>query len=215
MVISDVAPIWSNLGYLGQSATVPHHATGAFKNSYCPADAFEEECQNPDNPYGEELEMFGLGHNRDYGTMGQGVMFPEIHRANVAINPLSGLGQNRVPDTAEFSDLGQARVPDMQELRGLGQGVMFPEIKRANVAINPLSGLGRLGQTRISDDTELVGLSGSPMPSVPQMYGIGAAAVLFLGGHFGLKGEIGQVLKQLGIVVGGVTLASYIGQVGG
>ena len=51
------------------------------------------------------------------GYMSDGVLFPNIRRSDYAVNPLSGLGTVRVPDT---QSLGQVRLFENQDLVGLG-----------------------------------------------------------------------------------------------
>lgn len=54
--------------------------------------------------------------------LGQDVLLPGIKRPDYAVNPLSGFGTVRVPDTQSIGDyeLGQARVFENQNLVGLG-----------------------------------------------------------------------------------------------
>jgi hypothetical protein len=66
-------------------------------------------------PDQDTLVGWGLGQERipDTSTSFGQVLFPNIKRENYAINPLSGMGQERIPDNANaFSGLGQERIPD-------------------------------------------------------------------------------------------------------
>jgi hypothetical protein len=77
--------------------------------TYCPADAFEDECQNPDNPYGGSAEeLFGMDN----------VLFPGISRPDYAVNPLSGFGTVRIPDN---ESMGTVRIPDNESMGWFGQ----------------------------------------------------------------------------------------------
>jgi hypothetical protein len=60
-----------------------------------------------------KVGLAGLGTLRvpDTQSIGQ-VLFPNIHRGDYAVNPLSGLGTVRIPDQSELVGLGQERVPD-------------------------------------------------------------------------------------------------------
>lgn len=181
MVIGEGTPVWSNLG---QTASHPRRLPGA-RYSYCPADAFEEACQDPDNPYGGPAsELFGLG---------QGVLFPDIERPDYAVNPLSaigvpgfervpgermmydnssemfGLGQQRIPDT---ESLGTVRIPDAEELRGLGQ------IAAYSTEIWPLL--------------------------------ISAGLIT---GSFFTKGAVQDILRGVGIVMGGISATSMVAKI--
>src|SRR3990172_1733482 len=108
MIVGEETPVWSNLG---QTATHPRRVPGR-RYSYCPSDAFEEECQDPNNPYGgSSMELFGLG---------QGVLFPDVQRPDYAVNPLSGMGQGVMfpdvqrPDYAVNPLSGQMGVPGFE-----------------------------------------------------------------------------------------------------
>jgi len=89
MVVGDATPVWSDLG---QTMPVGHRPPGR-QMTYCPADAFEEECQDPDNPYGGPAnELFGVGTIR----------IPDSQ---------DSLGQVRLMQDQELAGFGQFTKP--------------------------------------------------------------------------------------------------------
>ena len=185
MVVGESAPVWSNLG---QTGFHPRRLPGA-RSVYCPSDAFEESCQDPNNPYGgSSMELFGLG---------QGVLFPEVSRPDYAVNPLSGEmgvpGFERTPgyrmmydNASEVFGLGQARIPDQDELRGLGM-VRIPDGES-------------LGQ-------------GLDLKS-PDIW-VALAATGMIAGSFWAKGNVKEILRGIGIVVGGISATNLVAKMAG
>lgn len=196
MVVDDRAPVWSNLG---QTSFHPRRVPGA-RYSYCPADAFEESCQDPNNPYGgSSMDLFGLGN----------VLFPNVPRADYAVNPLSSIGN-----------------------------VMFPNVPRADYAVNPLSGpmqermayensseMFGIGTVRVPETEGFDGMGTIRVPDAQGFDGLGAidlkgpemwtllAAVALVGGSFYTKGNVKDILRGLGIVVGGIGAASVVNKI--
>jgi hypothetical protein len=228
MVVGDNTPVWSDLG---QTQSVRHKLPGR-PQSWCGSDVYGESCP-PEELFGlgmgvpghenvmryasdNSSEMFGMGEDAVFGQ----VLFPNIKRADYAINPLSGLGTVRIPDT---DSLGTVRVPDSSDaFNGLGQ-VLFPNIKRADYAINPLSGFGTV---RIPDMDSFgyMGQDATPATTAPGAaagtkafignWGLAPwlAAAALLGGAYFAKGNLKALLQGMGVVAGGMGAVQLVGK---
>jgi hypothetical protein len=220
MVIGDSTPVWSDLG---QTATVRHRIPGR-RQGYCP-DVYGDDCPAE--------ELFGLGTVRipDQDSMGQ-VMFPNIKRADYAVNPLSGFGVPGHDAIQRFSDDNSSEMFGLgEDVFGVGQ-VLFPNIKRADYAVNPLSGLGTVripdtesmgtvripdadsfGTVRVPDDSNaFAGYFGQEAPaagfkaqfSAWNGAGVLATALLY-GASMFAKGGLKEGLRVASYVAGGMT----------
>jgi hypothetical protein len=227
MVVGDNTPVWSDLG---QTQSVRHRLPGR-RQSACGSDVYGDSCP-PEELFGlgmgvpghensyryasdNSSEMFGMGEDAVFGQ----VMFPNIKRADYAVNPLSGFGQ-----------------------------VLFPNIKRADYAVNPLSGFGTvripdtdsLGTVRVPDSSDA--FSGMGTVRIPDMDSFGflgqeapatnppgatagakqfignwglapwLAAAALLGGAYFAKGNLKTILSGMGVVAGGMGAVQLVGK---
>ena len=157
MVVSDVTPVWGNLG---QTHPLSHKMPGA-RQSYCPSDVYDEAsgCTNDE-------ELFGMDN----------VMFPGIHRPDYAVNPLSGFGTVRIPDT---ESMGTVRIPDTESMGWFGQAATAPA--------------GPAPASMPSHDSGMA-------------LGGWAAAAVLLGGAYFLKGNLKSLSQGAGTVALGMSI---------
>ena len=177
MVIGESTPVWQNLG---QTGFHPRRLPGV-RGAYCPSDAFEEACQDPNNPYGgSSMDLFGLG---------QGVLFPDVRRPDYAVNPLSGgmgvpgfervQGERMMYDnSSELFGLGQQRIPDTESL----------------------------GIVRIPDSESL----GQGLDYKSPEIWVALAAAGLITGSFWAKKDFKEILRGIGMVVGGISATSIV-----
>lgn len=98
--------------------------------------------------------------------LGQDVLLPGIKRPDYAVNPLSGFGTVREPDTASIGDfsLGQARVFENQNLVGMGTvrepdtasigTVRIPDSQMVGVGEGEEGEVGQYGE-ELSEESEV------------------------------------------------------------
>lgn len=89
------------------------------------------------------LPLSGMG-------LGQ-VLFPGIKRPDYAVNPLSGMGTVRIPDTEELRGLGTVRIPD-QDSMGT---VRIPDTEMVGVGADIVTDEEMVGADDATEDSEI------------------------------------------------------------
>lgn len=221
MMLGEETPVWVNLG---QTMSTPRRLPGA-RDVFCPSGIFQSSCPPDSGAFmSPEGELFGVDRLDEQGTPTAlpGARFSE-HDDNIF-----GLNQGPrvVPTDWRFSGMGQGpRIePADWQFEGLGQelvreGFRYPDqaprivpesFQFSDVGQERVPDDWQMGQQRIPDTEWFSGMgahNGGVSPGNIWALVLGAAGV---GGSFLLKNDLQGIVRGLGLVVGGVSLAGII-----